>query len=67
MLRIGSDTWVILDSGNDHALYRISEENGDVLQQVTLSNATNVDWEAISSDGNHVYVADVGNNPIMPE
>jgi hypothetical protein len=31
MLRIGSDTWVILDSGNDNALYRISEENGDVL------------------------------------
>jgi hypothetical protein len=62
MLRIGSDTWVILDSGNDHALYRISEENGNVLQQVTLSNATNVDWEAISSDGAHVYIADVGNN-----
>lgn len=62
MLRIGSETWVILDSGNDHALYRISEETGEVQQQVTLSNASNVDWEAISSDGAHVYVADVGNN-----
>lgn len=62
LLRIGTDTWVILDSGNENALYRIAEESGDVLQQVTLSNATNVDWEAIVSDGTHVYVADVGNN-----
>lgn len=62
LLRMGSDTWVILDSGNDHALYRVSEQNGEVLQQVTLSNATNVDWEAISTDGTYIYVADVGNN-----
>lgn len=62
LLRMGSDTWLVLDSGNDHAMYRVSEESGEVLQQVTLSNATNVDWEAISTDGIHVYVADVGNN-----
>ena len=62
MLRVGSDTWLVLDSGNDHAMYRVSEESGEVLQQVTLSNTTNVDWEAISTDGIHVYVADVGNN-----
>ena len=62
LLRVGSDTWLVLDSGNDHAMYRVSEESGEVLQQVTLSNATNVDWEAISTDGTHVYIADVGNN-----
>jgi hypothetical protein len=62
LLRVGTDTWVILDSGNENALYRISEESGEVLQQVTLSNAINVDWEAIVSDGTNVYVADIGNN-----
>ena len=58
----GTDHWILLDSGNGNRLYRVDPVSGDVLQEVTLLNASNVDWEEITTDGTWVYVADIGNN-----
>lgn len=48
------------DSGGKPILYRF-DRNGDLKQQLQLS-FRNSDWEAISSDGEFLYLADTGNN-----
>ena len=50
------------DSGNPPYLYEIDTINGDILRTVTISNATNVDWEDIAQDSLYIYIADIGNN-----
>ncbi|QHT68585.1 T9SS type A sorting domain-containing protein [Rhodocytophaga rosea] len=54
--------WSFNDSGNSATLYRISESNGSILQTITVTNATNVDWEDITADANYLYIGDFGNN-----
>ena len=54
--------WTHNDSGGSAAIYRISETDGSILQTVTLTNATNTDWEAITADANYFYIGDFGNN-----
>ncbi|WP_127024136.1 hypothetical protein [Rheinheimera mangrovi] len=48
------------DSGNEPLLYRF-DHNGQINHQLQLS-FRNRDWEAISSDGEFLYLADTGNN-----
>ena len=50
------------DSGGQAALYEIDVTTGNVNRTVTVTNATNVDWEDITQDGNYIYVGDFGNN-----
>ncbi len=59
---LDGQVWTQLDSGNPNALYRIDPANGDVLRTVTVTNATNVDWEDITTDGDWLYIGDHGNN-----
>ena len=54
--------WIALDSGNPNTLFRVDTQSGQVLQEVVLTNAANVDWEALAMDDTWVYVGDVGNN-----
>ncbi len=49
------------DSGGEAALYRFSD-SGSFLNKTSIPNAINADWEDITFDGSHYYVADVGNN-----
>ncbi len=48
------------DSGGQSLLYRF-DRNGQINHQLQLS-VNNSDWEAISSDGEFLYLADTGNN-----
>jgi hypothetical protein len=48
------------DSGGLPVLYRF-DQTGQIQQQLKLK-VENTDWEAISSDGEFLYLADVGNN-----
>ena len=48
------------DSGGKPVLYRF-DRNGQIHHQLQLSVRNN-DWEAISSDGEFLYLADTGNN-----
>ncbi|MFT5279538.1 MAG: hypothetical protein ACI9P8_001176 [Bacteroidia bacterium] len=54
--------WTINDSGNETELYQLDPNNGSVLKTVIIDNSTNVDWEALASDGVHFYIGDFGNN-----
>lgn len=50
------------DSGNDPVLYEISTLDGSVTRAVFVQNATNVDWEDITTDDEFIYIGDFGNN-----
>lgn len=52
----------INDSGGNPALYEIDSVNGDIVRTVTVSNASNVDWEEICMDDDFIYICDFGNN-----
>jgi len=50
------------DSGNSATLYELDKNTGDIIREIQVSNATNVDWEDISQDDNYIYIGDIGNN-----
>lgn len=54
--------WTHNDSGNPPVLFNI-DSTGKIIQIKRISNATNVDWEDLTSDeeGNY-YIGDFGNN-----
>lgn len=54
--------WGNNDSGGENAIYKIDPESGKIVQTVVVSNAINIDWEEIGFGGNHVFIADTGNN-----
>lgn len=58
----GTRLWTHNDSGHSNTLYAIDTLSGQVLQTVTVSNATHVDWEDLAFDGTFLYVGDFGNN-----
>ncbi|AXP81302.1 hypothetical protein CJ739_2222 [Mariniflexile rhizosphaerae] len=50
------------DSGNAAELYEIDTSNGSIVRTVSITNATNVDWEDIAQDNTYIYIGDIGNN-----
>jgi hypothetical protein len=54
--------WTFNDSGNTPVLFKVDSTSGSVLQQVTITNFPNVDWEDIAADAQSLYVGDFGNN-----
>ena len=54
--------WTINDSGNDPVLFKLDTATGEIMQEITVGNAENVDWEALAQDEDHIYIGDFGNN-----
>ncbi len=50
------------DSGDSANLYEIDSLTGNLLRTISITNATNIDWEDITEDKNHIYIGDFGNN-----
>lgn len=50
------------NDNSDTNLYKISKTDGSILQNISLSSLTNIDWEEISQDEDYVYIGDFGNN-----
>ena len=50
------------DSGNAPNLYELDSLSGAILRTVTISNATNIDWEDLAENDTHIFIADIGNN-----
>jgi hypothetical protein len=50
------------DSDNAPELYELDSLTGQILRTVSVSGATNVDWEAIAMDEAFIYIGDIGNN-----
>lgn len=54
--------WTLNDSGNPTRLYVITGK-GKLVRAVDLPGATNVDWEALTSDEQgRLHIADIGDN-----
>ncbi len=54
--------WTINDSGGRNSVYGLNRVSGEIEREVRILNAVNRDWEAMTTDGEYVYIADVGNN-----
>ncbi len=54
--------WTMNDSGGLPVIYKLDTVTGNVIQRITVDDATNVDWEDITQDENHIYIGDFGNN-----
>ena len=50
------------DSGGETKLYELDTISGIIEREVTILNATNVDWEDITQDETSIYIGDFGNN-----
>lgn len=49
------------DSANTNQLFDIDTTTGNVTRTVTVTNATNIDWEDLTQDGTYIYIGDFGN------
>ncbi|MEP7257413.1 MAG: hypothetical protein ABI687_03475 [Flavitalea sp.] len=58
----GGKLWTMNDSGGPNQIFRLDSATGAILQTVTVTNATNVDWEDLAADDNYIYIGDFGNN-----
>ncbi len=50
------------DSGGVAELYEISDVDCSITRTITITGATNVDWEDIAQDNTYIYIGDFGNN-----
>lgn len=50
------------DNGDDAYLYELDSLTGILNRRITVTNATNVDWEDIADDETYMYICDSGNN-----
>lgn len=57
----GLSFWSMDDAGGGAELYRVTFA-GDVVQEVKMTGAVNVDWEEIASGGGRLWIADTGDN-----
>ena len=53
--------WMVNDGGSSPSLYML-DQSGSVLDTFFITNATNVDWEALTQSSTHFYIGDFGNN-----
>jgi len=54
--------WTINDSGGEAVLYGMDTATGQIVQELRIANAKNVDWEELAIDEDYMYIGDVGNN-----
>ncbi len=59
---IGERLFAINDGGNAAEIYEIDQRQGHMIRRIRVSNATNIDWEDLASDGQYLYIGDFGNN-----
>lgn len=54
--------WTHNDSGGKPILYALDTTTFEVVQRITLGNLKNKDWEDVCTDGETVFVGNMGNN-----
>lgn len=50
------------DSSGENKLYEFDINSGLITREVTITNASNFDWEDLTQDDNNIYIGDIGNN-----
>ena len=58
---VGPDLFTLNDSGNAGDLYRIDKKDGRILKTYK-TGLRNIDWEALTTDGNSIFIGEFGNN-----
>ena len=53
--------WAINDGGNSNTIYQL-DTLGTIIREISISNAQNVDWEALSQNDQSLFIGDFGNN-----
>lgn len=54
--------WAIEDAGNANKIYGLNSK-GQIIKEITITNASNIDWEDLTSDNyGNLYIGDFGNN-----
>lgn len=54
--------WTVEDSGNKPELFGLDKQ-GKIIQQISIENTKNNDWEDLTSDNEgNLYIGDFGNN-----
>ncbi len=54
--------WTIEDAGNKNNIYGLNIKGG-IIKDIDISNASNIDWEDLTSDNQgNLYIGDFGNN-----
>lgn len=61
LLYIDDEFYTINDSGNKAVIY-IFNEKGEIIHSSQVLNSENYDWEALTYDGENIYIGDIGNN-----
>ena len=54
--------WTHNDSGGKPEVSAIDPATGNETARITITNATNTDWEDITQDSTSIYLTDAGNN-----
>ncbi len=54
--------YAINDSGGTATVFSINIKHQEITQDITITNAQNIDWEDLASDGNNLFIGDFGNN-----
>lgn len=54
--------WTHNDGGPLHSLFAIDTTDGTIIQTVDIQGLANNDWEEITTDGQHLFIGDFGNN-----
>lgn len=54
--------WQHNDGGGSPAIYATDTTANTILRTVTVTGASNIDWEDIAQDDTHIYIGDFGNN-----
>ena len=61
MIHINGRIFTHNDSGGTAELFEL-DSAGNLVRTVTITGATNYDWEDITQDDTYIYIADIGNN-----
>lgn len=62
LIYLKNKLWTLNDSGGLPVLYAMDTATGQIIQEVTITNAINVDWEELAIDEDYIYIGDFGNN-----
>jgi hypothetical protein len=50
------------DSGEQANLYELDTITNQITRTISITNASNTDWEDITQDNDYIYIGDFGNN-----
>ena len=61
LIYFASHLWTINDGGNSNSIYEL-DTLGNLIREISVIGASNIDWEGLSQNDEHIYIGDFGNN-----